>query len=402
MAISQEAFEEMIRRMDKDGDGDVDRDEYKIVYLEMFPDTDDEAFQAVWDKIDADGDGNLTVKELAMHYGFDVDAIAGSANEMTDEQILEALQLGAMLAEKEMAANERPDAKPKEKVAAPPPVTVGARDPTLKVFRLTASDNKPDADFTQAQIDDVIKLDQALQLSELRGNEDKDDVESMLTKSPPALVRVTEHTTGEMPLHRLCRFKVTDDNRLLYKDTFNLLIERSREECKRAGTKLAADVNYQCKQGKTPLFLAVEQKNVKMIELLFSLNTAESKDGPDTLLVNQNGWTVAHIAAHASDLATMKYLFSKISPVRKKVLLSTPDKQGREPLHIASFRDESDDSKIVAFLLQNGAKNSKKDDAGNTPSVLADRSGRRNSKELIEHETGSASPERRKSREEAE
>ena len=46
-----------------------------------------------------------------------------------------------------------------------------------------------------------------------------------------------------------------------------------------------------------------------MIEPLFSLNTAESKDGLDTLLVNQNGWTVAHIAAHASDLATMKYPF---------------------------------------------------------------------------------------------
>ena len=84
---------------------------------------------------------------------------------MTDEQILEKRSSSAMLAEKEMVANERPDAKPKEKVAAPPPVTVGARDPTLKVFRLTASENKPDADFTRQQIDDVIKLDQQPALS---------------------------------------------------------------------------------------------------------------------------------------------------------------------------------------------------------------------------------------------
>ena len=59
MAISQEAFEEMIRRMDKDGDGDVDRDEYKIAVLGDVPRHRRREGQAVWDKIDADGDGNL-------------------------------------------------------------------------------------------------------------------------------------------------------------------------------------------------------------------------------------------------------------------------------------------------------------------------------------------------------
>ena len=135
------------------------------------------------------------------------------------------------------------------------------------------------------------------------------------------------------------------------------------------------------------------------MDILFDLSI---KDKPDTLLSNINGWTAAHVAVNTDDLEILKHFYNKITPARMKMLLKTSDKTGREPLHIASFRDESDDSKIVAFLLQNGAKNSKKDDAGNTPSGLADRSGRRNSKELIEHETGSASPERRKSREEAE
>ena len=69
--------------------------EYEIVYMGMFPNTSKEDYNAVWDKIDADHDGNLTVKELATYYGFAWDDAGGVASEMSDEQILEALQVNA-------------------------------------------------------------------------------------------------------------------------------------------------------------------------------------------------------------------------------------------------------------------------------------------------------------------
>ena len=129
--ISKDAFNEMIRQMDKDGDGTVDKvcaspprvaislrtpmpilpvlrgacrvalhvipqDEFKAVYMAMFEETKPDEYEAIWKRIDADGDGNLTVKELASFYGFawdDSEGGTGTAAEMTDEQILEALQV---------------------------------------------------------------------------------------------------------------------------------------------------------------------------------------------------------------------------------------------------------------------------------------------------------------------
>ena len=58
---------------------------------------------------------------------------------------------------------------------------------------------------------------------------------------------------------------------------------------------------------------------------------------------------------------------------------------------------------VYSFLVANGAKNDCKDAAGNTPSNLAERAGRRQSKELIEEKTGTkegagGGRERRRSR----
>ena len=87
----------MVQLLDKDGDGEVSQDEYKVVYMSLFPKTTLEEFNAIWMKMDADGDGNLTVQELAKFYGFDLEG--SSSTEMTDEQILQALQLQAALVE---------------------------------------------------------------------------------------------------------------------------------------------------------------------------------------------------------------------------------------------------------------------------------------------------------------
>ena len=80
--------------------------------------------------------------------------------------------------------------------------------------------------------------------------------------------------------------------------------------------------------------------------------------------------------------------------------MQTKDKTGRTPLHIASFKDDSEGSDIVKLLLDHGAKNDTTDAAGNLPAQLADRSGRRLSKEIIEEKTGTVpeQKERRRSR----
>ena len=60
-------------------------------YTKMFPEMSQEEKEATWTKMDADGSGTLEVAELATYFGFNWDGEA--ATEMSDEQILEALQV---------------------------------------------------------------------------------------------------------------------------------------------------------------------------------------------------------------------------------------------------------------------------------------------------------------------
>lgn len=57
----------------------------------MFPDMSAEEKEKIWHQMDADNSGDLTVQELAQFFGFNWEGEA--ATEMTDEQILEALQV---------------------------------------------------------------------------------------------------------------------------------------------------------------------------------------------------------------------------------------------------------------------------------------------------------------------
>lgn len=164
-----------------------------------------------------------------------------------------------------------------------------------------------------------------------------------------------------------------------FKKVFMESIVLLREQVKRdkwPTARIASDVNHQDKQGKTPLFMAVEHKHIQMIDLLYSL----VEDGPDTLLVNTAGWTVMHAGVNTDDLDTLKTLVSKFTPGRLKLLLKTQDKTGREPLHIAAYKCSEE---VVKYLLDLGATNDRSDASGNTASALAIRSGRRRSSEVI-------------------
>ena len=80
-------------------------------------------------------------------------------------------------------------------------------------------------------------------------------------------------------------------------------------------------------------------------------------------------------------LDTLKSLVVYFTPARTKLLLQTPDKTGREPLHIAAYKCTEE---MVQYLMALGSANTRADTAGNTASKLAERAGRRKSREIIE------------------
>lgn len=367
MALSQEKFEEMIKEMDKDGDGSVDKDEFKLAWKKCVdPDLANDAFEALWKKIDADGDGSLTANELAKHFGFDM--ASGSSLEMSDEQILQALMLDDTL---------KDEAKDKPKAEEPAPVKKKARDDTIKTHTL----EKKKADPTDKDSKEIAFLENC-QLAELR--ELKTAVEDM---NGSWSVRC-EDEKGEMALHKMARVTVKKDGTEgagkpedVYRNTVKAIVDAMRKELEPAKRSLYDDVNHADKAGKTPLYLAIEYKNRTLIEILYDL----AKEGPDSLLANAAGWTVMHAAVHTDDLDTLKALVKRLTPGRLTALLKSADKTGREPLHIAAYKCSEE---MVKYLVEKGATANKEDSAGNTASKLADRGGRRKSREIIDNASG--------------
>jgi len=401
--MDRDAFDMMIKLLDKDGDGTVEKAEFAPVYKKMLEKknkkekktlSDDEYKQEVdkaWDAIDVDKDGNLTVAELAKFYGFDLkkegEASVG-ANAMSDDQILEALQMQAMLSEmyeeKEKAIQQEQEKKKEaeEEEASKKGGPVKQRDPTVKRVTLDASSGEDEDKFMRTLL-------QVCQLGDFKSDDDKKDTvakclariaDAKEPKITAALVRVEDDKEKETPLHKLARAKPSNDAgaevfKKYVKDITNLMKEEG---------KLYSDVNHQNKDGKTPLYLAMEFKNKAMVDALFDLGA----DGPDSLLINTNGWTVMHAAVNADDLDMLKHFCEKkLTPSRVKALLNKQDKTGREPLHIAAYKC---DEKIVEYLISIGAQNKKADKAGNDASQLAKKAGRRRSREILAGESNAS------------
>ena len=87
-----------------------------IPYMKLFPRLKKAEYDAVWEKIDKNHDGELSFEELSAHYGFKLSPSGsrkgGSAAEMTDEQILEALQMQAALADLQTEREAKKDKSP--------------------------------------------------------------------------------------------------------------------------------------------------------------------------------------------------------------------------------------------------------------------------------------------------
>jgi len=374
--MSKEKFEEMKAALDKDGDGSVDKEEFMSAYGKMFPKMSQEEKDAVWAKMDKDGSGTLETKELAEYYGFDWES--GTATEMSDEQILNALMMASAAAELEEEEGRKKKEAEAKKEEEKPKAAAPQRDSTITMIHL----DKKEVDEKYKDSKDMLVC---LQIGDLQISADRmakgEDSFMQHLETKKTIYRV-EDEKGEMPLHKLARIKVTDHNREAYSKSCVLLVEKMKEEAKALGkNSIASDVNHQDKAGKTPLFMAVEHKNIKMIDFLYSLKA----EGPDTIIVNSVGWTVMHAAVHADDVETLKALTNHITPARTKLLLQTQDKTGREPLHIAAYKASEE---VVAKLIALGASDKAKDSSGNTASKLADRAGRRKSREMIEDGCG--------------
>jgi len=399
----------MRNAMDKDGDGRVEKDEFKVAYklvydgpIKEFEDN----FEVVWKNCDKDGDGNLTVDELAAFYGFD----ENGTGEMTDDQILQALAMAAELEAMQMEKQSGRDPSPKQK--PPERTNRKARDRTIKTINIDRKEMMGDktipgekargAQLCEKQIKDMILLMELLSSATVTDlKPDKEDKESIFRlleqEGKESVLSRVEDQNGEMPLHKLARFIVPDDKAEVFKLVYHKIIKKMRDEARDADRPIKDDINKQDSKGKTPMFQAIEMKNILMIELLNDLN----RDRPDSLIVTAAGWSVLHQAVNADDFNVVKEVVRGLQKDggRLRVLINLKDKSGRQPLHIAAFRSTEDDGATINFLMENGASGVAKDNGGLAPPKLAEKAGRRNSKELIEENVRRYSKEGRNSKE---
>ena len=198
-----------------------------------------------------------------------------------------------------------------------------------------------------------------LQMCELA--DERSILEAM--KNPAQLVRL-EDDRGEMPLHKLSRQGAMESIRAL--------VERSAKV-----DAVKTDLNWQDKQGKTPIFYAAEYGHAKLVQLYLDR-------GADPLVENNNGWTVLHAAVNADKLECVSGLLEhpRVKAVKAALLAFPAKSTARVALHIAAFK--SIGGEMVALLLKHGADPRVTDAAGNTGAILAGKTGRRKSKELLE------------------
>lgn len=225
-------------------------------------------------------------------------------------------------------------------------------------------------------------------------------------KKPEQVVRM-EDDKGEMPIHKLARHGCVDVTRDIL------------DRCAKADA-IKTDLNWQDKQGKTPIFYAVQHGQnlppswghswpplapltaseglglpsaLGRCSLRLTIQAVEYGHaalvqifldrGADVMVENNNGWTVLHSAVNTDKLDCCQTILEhpRVAP-QKRRLLDASDKSKRQALHIASFK--SREGEVVELLLKHGADASAQDASGNTGAKLAAKTGRRKSKELLE------------------
>jgi len=354
--ITQESLVNMLRAMDVSGDGNVTKDEFKTVYMKLHPETTPEDYDKLWTKIDSNGDGNLQPEELAAHFGFDfhnvqkgirdADNAEKAIADLTDDQILEALQMEDALRELKAKAAASRDASPAMDVK--PRNRLNSRDEDVEVVKLptkiTNKELSPEVDF-------------------LFACEEGDDARVLDLIEKGVNVRI-EDDKGSMPLHKLC----IRDN----KKTVRAVLEAG--EKKKKGSK-QKDLNVANRNGKTPVMIAAEYKCIELMTYLIDI-------GADLKAETSHGWTIMHIVVNTNSKELLSALITNSHfTEHKKYLVHKADSDKRTPTHIAGYKG---DEEIVQTMMGLGGKVDTEDSGGLTPMKLAERGGRRKSRDIME------------------
>ncbi|KAL2082947.1 hypothetical protein ACEWY4_020720 [Coilia grayii] len=113
--------------------------------------------------------------------------------------------------------------------------------------------------------------------------------------------------------------------------------------------------------GQSPLHLAVITRQLRVVEVLMRL-------GADPSLLDHDGRTVVHLAAHAGDELTLRLLLTHLGE-RHAHLVNTADFTGLYPLHLAVRRGGE---RCLRVLVETGAKiNAQEQKSGYTALHLA-------------------------------
>lgn len=135
--------------------------------------------------------------------------------------------------------------------------------------------------------------------------------------------------------------------------------------------KLGAVVDYADVDGVTPIMIAVHYGRDDLVAIFM-------QKGVNLLAKTNEGMTLLHAAVYSGHEATVATLL-RVEEAGE--LLEQKDTNGRTPLQVASFRSSKT---VCEMLVEAGANYATKDKRGNTCATLAERSGRRNSKDFFD------------------
>ncbi len=239
---------EMMALLDKDGNQDVSKEEFKE-YCARAMGVAEDTFEKMWKLIDDNGDGILQFSELCSYFGVSVESAeegAKAKKEMSDEDILAMLELSSkMYEEKEKLKVEENE---KKKKALSKRVGSGARAGVT----LIKKDNKDCKEYELLEACELLTKDDRDAAMALLGWKPPQEAGMLGTWEAPLVpsVRIEDFEKREMPLHKLAR----NHEHTLIKRLYDLVVEDAK-----GGKEIAtSDINSQNKDGKTPLMLAVE------------------------------------------------------------------------------------------------------------------------------------------------
>ncbi|XP_023315856.1 ankyrin-1-like [Trichogramma pretiosum] len=140
---------------------------------------------------------------------------------------------------------------------------------------------------------------------------------------------------GSTPLHTVCR---SDDDD---QDLARMLIDISNEE------NNPVEVDARDKLGRTPLHLALAERNCRVVEYLLKL-------GADPNLTDKNGFSPLHVISKDlyDDAELLELFFDASKEADRPVRVDVQDKKGRTPLQLAVANLSLDK---VDVLLDRGA-----------------------------------------------